>query len=213
MCQNLRDSSGRFVKGVNASPETQFKKGQHWREPKPYWDKTWLEEHYKNKHMSAREIAQMFGVTENNILYWLSKHNIKTRKMSDIRSLKYWGVSGADNPMWGKVDESNPNWKGGVTPERQSIYVSKKWKDAVKEVWKRDNAQCQKCKIKKDKSNAFHVHHIKDFTYVEDRCNPKNLILLCEKCHHWIHSRRNKNGEYIQQIRYTGRINGIFCPG
>ena len=43
LLQNMvRDNKGRFVKGVRSSPNTEFKKGQHWREPKPYWEKEWL---------------------------------------------------------------------------------------------------------------------------------------------------------------------------
>ena len=78
----------------------QFVKGHHWRKPKPWWDKGWLEKQYIEFERSAADIANDNGVTENTILYWLKKHRIKTRTMREIRANKYWGASGADNPMW-----------------------------------------------------------------------------------------------------------------
>jgi len=194
-----RDKKGRFVKGESASPETQFKKGEHWREKKPYWEKEWLEDQYWNKNRSAMDIANMFGVTENAIFYWLDKHNIKRRLISETRKNKHWGSSGVDNPMWNKKGELNPNWKGGVTPERQEFYVSQEWRKACSEVWKRDKATCQRCGIKKEGDMPFHIHHIRSFEVEEMRAKIDNLILLCEACHYWVHSRRNVNNEYIQE--------------
>jgi len=86
-----RNKKGQFVKGESYSPNTQFKPGQHWREKKPYWDKEWLSDEYVNKFRSANDIALQFGVTESAILFWLRKHKIKCRDVSEIRSRKYWG--------------------------------------------------------------------------------------------------------------------------
>lgn len=90
---------------------------------------------------------------------------------------------------------ANPKWKGGITAERQTFYRSPEWKEAVKAVWKRDNAICQRCAldhrtIDRDKTK-FDIHHIDSFAIVERRCDPDNLILLCEACHYWIHSKHN----------------------
>ena len=64
---------GRFIKGKRTSPETEFKKGQHWRSKKAYWDKDWLTKEYIIKKKSAKQIASENGCDENNILYFLRR--------------------------------------------------------------------------------------------------------------------------------------------
>lgn len=189
----MRNDKGQFTKGHRFSPETEFKKGQHWRPRKPYWDREWLRREYEDNFRSANEIAEQFGITEAAILHWLRKHKIPRRDMSEIRAEKHWGMSGEDNAMFGKRGEEVPNWKGGVTAERQAFYSSIGWKKARKAVYKRDKHKCQRCG---DKEN-LHIHHIVSFANEELRADPNNLILLCADCHHWVHSKENTNKEYI----------------
>ena len=181
-----RNSSGRIV-------------GGHWRNPKPFWNKSWCEQEYLVCGRSAKDIATSYNVTESAVLYWLGKHHISTRSMVEIRQKKYWGESGVDNPMWNRKGELNPNWKGGVTPERQAFYQSQEWKRACSFVWRRDNATCQRCSLLHSESldMPFHIHHIKSFSVVETRVTVTNLVLLCETCHHFVHSKRNVDGEYL----------------
>ena len=189
----MRNDKGQFTKGHHFSPETEFKKGQHWRPKKPYWDKDWLENEYAVKERSADDIARQFGITEAAILFWLRKHNILRREMSNIRSKKHWGLAGEQNGMYGRTGENSSNWKGGITPERQEFYISVEWKKACSEVYKRDNAQCQRCGNK----DNLHVHHIVTFANKELRADINNLVLLCAKCHRFVHSKKNINGEFI----------------
>jgi hypothetical protein len=177
-----------------------FMKGTHWRTPKPWWDKDWLVAEYISKGRSAMNIAIEGKCTENNILFWLKKHSIQTRAMHDIRKAKHWGQCGADNPMWNKRGELNPNWRGGVTPERQEFYMSIAWKKACSFVWKRDHNECQRCGLKSGNGVPMHIHHIKSFADTEFRAVVGNLVLLCEVCHHFVHSRRNINAEFISEI-------------
>jgi len=195
----MRNNKGQFIKGFSASPKTQFKKGNHWRSHKPYWDKDWLIHEYINLQKSAKEIAENMGCKENNILYFLKKHEIPTRQMVDIRAIKYWGVSGEDNPMCGKTGEQNPNWLGGVTPERQAFYLSQEWKSACSSVWARDKATCQRCDIKASSELTFHIHHIVSFSSKELRGDINNLVLLCESCHHFVHSNKNIEKDFIRK--------------
>lgn len=189
----MRNDKGQFTKGHHFSPETEFKKGQHWRPKKPYWDKDWLVSEYATKERSANDIASEFGITEAAILFWLRKHNILRREMSNIRSKKHWGLAGEQNGMYGRTGENSSNWKGGITPERQEFYISDEWKKACSEVYKRDNAQCQRCGNK----DNLHVHHIVTFANKELRADIDNLVLLCAKCHRFVHSKNNINQEYI----------------
>lgn len=103
--------------------------------------------------------------------------------------------------MKGRKGADTPNWKGGITPDRQKVHGSPEWKSAIKIVWKRDNATCQRCGLRHGKKRIFgqfDIHHIKDFSHVELRCVPSNLVLLCEKCHYWVHSLENKNKDFIK---------------
>ena len=198
----MRDKKGRFVKGYSASPETQFKKGQHWREKSPWWDKKWLENEYVKKKKSSSDIAMEYGVTEAAIIYWMRKHKIKRRTISEARKIKKWGSKGKDNPMWNKRGKDNPRWLGGITPERQSFYASYKWKMACSSVWKRDNATCQRCGTHRNEldDKQMHIHHIVSFANKELRTEISNLVLLCKKCHNFVHSKRNKYNEFISEI-------------
>lgn len=181
----------------------QFLPGTHWRQSQPFREKAWLEGEYVNRGRSAGDIAAQFGVTDAAILFWLRKHEIPRRSISGARELKHWGLSGSDNPMWNKRGELNPRWLGGVTPERQEFYTSQAWKDACSSVWKRDNATCQRCGLYRidQPDMPFHIHHIVSFAVRELRAEASNLVLLCETCHHFVHSRRNIDGEYLSEER------------
>lgn len=197
----MRNKDGTFLAGSHASAATEFKKGDHWRKPQPFRDKEWLEQHYVSDGMSTGEIAAMFSVTDAAVIFWLRKHGIKRRSISEARSVKYWGNSGADNPMWGKKGELNPSWKGGIAPERQTFYSSPAWKDAYAFVWERDGGKCRRCGASNggEHDRRMHVHHIVSFHCKELRCDANNLVVVCSKCHGFIHSKRNVNGEYIQK--------------
>ena len=195
-----RDSKGRFIKGVRYSPQTEFKKGEHWRKHSVFREKTYLLSEYQDKKRSAMEIAQEHGVTEATILYWLKKNNIKARTVSETRKIKYWGVAGEKNPMFGKHGALSPAWKNGLTPERQSVYAKSAWKQIMKFVYTRDNHQCKRCGTSGTDENRLHTHHIKPWKKNPDsRLDKENIILLCRNCHVWVHSRKNTGNEYIQR--------------
>lgn len=126
-------------------------------------------------------------------------------KMRDIR-LKDGHVPylNKDGVHWlkGVTGKGHPSFKGGLTPERQSVYSSEKWCEAVKEVWKRDNATCQNCgkhhNTEKNRGN-FHIHHIISFQIKEYQTDSNNLILLCKECHKWVHSKNNINQKFINK--------------
>jgi mannose-6-phosphate isomerase-like protein (cupin superfamily) len=195
----MKRDNGRFLKGVSYSVETQFKKGQHWREKKPYWDKDWLINQYLTLKKSSQQIASEQGCGDHNIQYFLKKHKIPTRSVSEVRKIQHWGSIGADNPMFNRKGELSPNWKGGISLERQAFYSSSEWKSVCRLVWKRDNYSCKRCLIKSDQGVPFHIHHIVSFKNKELRSDPKNLLLMCEVCHHWIHSKKNVDGKYVEQ--------------
>lgn len=103
----------------------------------------------------------------------------------------------------GKRGAETPNWKGGVTPERQEFYRSEEWKLACKTVWQLADARCEKCRLdhrKIDRSVIkFHVHHIVSFRYRPLRAEPSNLALLCDKCHRFVHSKLNTDRLFLKE--------------
>jgi len=111
-------------------------------------------------------------------------------------------------PFKGKRGAETPNWKGGVTPERQAFYSSPEWAKAIKAVWHRADAKCERCGLDHrtiDRTKKrFHVHHIVSFQIRELRAVVSNLALLCDTCHRWVHSKRNKNHEFIRESNGAG---------
>ena len=105
--------------------------------------------------------------------------------------------------MKGRKGKNTPNWKGGITPDRQAVYSSEPWVEAVKGVWARDNAICQRCGKHHNETKyrgTFHIHHVVSFEVKELRTSVDNLILLCAKCHRWVHGKKNTNKEFIGEI-------------
>jgi len=197
----MRNEKGQFIKGHSSSPNTQFKNGEHWRTPQQFREKSYLEAEYLEKKRSTGEIAEEFGVTDAAIIFWLKRYGIPRRSISEARAEKHWGVSGEDNPMFGRTGADSPQWKGGCTPERQAFYASLEWSKVCALVWRRDKAICQRCGEKSSNSLKMHIHHIAPFAVRELRAEPTNLLLICETCHHWIHSKKNKYKEFIEEGR------------
>lgn len=189
---------GRFHKGERRSPGTEFKPGQHWRPRAAHWDREWLVREYATKRRPANEIAEEIGCTENNILFWLAKHGIPRRMMTEIRAAKHWGLAGEANGMFGRRGTDTPNWKGGVTPERAACYSSPEWAVASLAVWRRDFGTCQRCGDKANDGAKMHIHHIVSFAVLELRTELTNLVLLCVGCHPFIHSNANIEKKFIK---------------
>lgn len=149
--------------------------------------------------LSSSEIATRFDVTEANVLHFLRCYDIARRSMKEIRAKKHWGANGQANPMFGRRGSLSTNWKGGATPLRQSFYSSQEWKQACRAVYRRDSATCQRCLVSA-RDTKLHVHHIVSFAYEPLRANPSNLTLLCNRCHRWVHSKKNVNKEWTSEI-------------
>lgn len=193
---SMRNAQGQFTKGHRASPATEFKRGQHWRKRKPFWNRDWLYDAYVTQQRSAADIASEFRCRESNILYWLAKHDIPRRSISQTRAVKHWGASGQDNPMSGKRGPLSSGWKGGITPERQAFYSSLAWAQAVEVVRARDGSTCQRCGAETN-GRKGHIHHLAGWNCVERRADPTALCVLCSKCHGWVHSKRNTQREFL----------------
>lgn len=176
----------------------QFLLGTHWRPRAPYWDAEWLLREYSVLGRSTGEIASSAGITDAAIIYWLKKHNIPRRSISDARAKKHWGASGELNPMYGKTGAKNPRYVDGSSPERQRMYAQSEGRSFIREILKRDKYKCCRCGAKKEKKKSLHVHHIAAWAGNEElRFDKDNVITLCRNCHSWVHSKANTDQEYI----------------
>lgn len=60
------------------------------REEKPWQDRKTLRKLYRDKRMSPLEIAEMYGnITAAGIRYWIDKHDIEKRSMSEAARLRW----------------------------------------------------------------------------------------------------------------------------
>lgn len=174
----------------------QFQPGQHWRPHQAFRDADWLRHEYLVVGRSAGDIARSFGVGDTAIHFWLKRHKIPTRSVSQARRLKHWGVEGERNPMFGRRGSANPNWQGGLSPLRQAFYASHEWLRVKRQVRKRDSA-CLFC----GDAGRFHYHHIIPFSkapllalFVDNVCR------LCVGCHRGIQRREMRFAKRLQRI-------------
>lgn len=132
-----------------------------------------------------------------------TKEKIRQARIADGSRCLF--LPNGDHVLKGKRGASHPSWQGGVTtPVRQSFYASDAWKSACVTVWRRDNAICQRCILDHRSIDRqvmkFHIHHIYGFTrFPSLRADPNNLVLLCETCHRWVHSKSNINKDWIKK--------------
>lgn len=194
----MRKPNGQFTKGHAESRATQFKKGAHWRNPKPHWKKEWMEKHYIKCQLSALAIATLADCTEANVLYWLRKHGIPRRTTREVRKIKKWGMPGSANGMYGRTGEDNPRYVDGSSPERQRLYAQGKGKDFLSTVLRRDEYCCQRCQAPKKGARSLHVHHIMPWAGNKNlRFDLNNVVTVCDSCHNWIHSKKNTKRAYL----------------
>lgn len=193
-------------------------------------DKDWLYQKYITEGLSMVDIGRMVDRDPKTILHWMRKYEIPTRPRGALENFKGRRVTHRvhSEDTKRKISEQSrargavpylrngvhfnkgkrgavvANWKGGITPERQAFYRSGEWKTAVKIVWARDNATCQRCNMdhrtldrKSPDYRKFHVHHIVSFAVKELRADPDNLVLLCRSCHLFVHSKENRERIFI----------------
>lgn len=120
----------------------------------------------------------------------------KRARLSAVRKGKR---TGKDNPFYGKTHtpevreriakaasafhsgEGHWNWQGGITPEKNSIRRSVKYKTWRLAIFERDDYTCRGCGAR---GVHLEAHHIKSFSEHPDlRFVVDNGITYCQKCH------------------------------
>jgi len=180
------------------------------RDSKRVWE--WIKEYGVETRKRGTDYGQCFkkgmiGSMTGKKHSEATKEKIRAASIADGRVP--WGKG--NDPYWkGKTGSQHPSFKGGLTPERQSVYSSQEWVNAVKKVWARDNAICQRCGVhhnSQEQRGNFHIHHIVSFQVPELRTEESNLLLLCKPCHKWVHSKKNIDKELLDTNTSNCQIN------
>lgn len=115
-------------------------------------------------------------------------------KISNARKIEGAFV-GSKNPMFNskRFGELNPNWKGGITNDKEVAMRSEEYKKWRNDVFKRDNYTCQCCG---KMTHNIEAHHLDNFVqYIDKRYDVDNGITLCKKCHN-----PNQKGSYHNEM-------------
>ena len=149
--------------------------------------------------MSMRDIARHYGVGETVVFTRIKQAGLATISRSrrltgkpktpeHIANFKAGNKGRYDGP-------SNPNWRGGITPERVAGRTKPEysaWREAVLQA---AGHRCQRCGVENGSrcgccghTIKLHAHHpISYALHPERRYDPANGEALCEKCHHAEH--------------------------
>ena len=108
---------------------------------------------------------------------WKEKRNRKycsRRCYGRAKSLKFTG-------------KKNPQYIDGRTKKYpKAFYLSAEWRTKRKEIYQRDNYECQLCG---EHGGRLHAHHIISAGVCKDSLSNKNLITLCQSCHTKVHGK------------------------
>lgn len=132
--------------------------------------------------------------------HWLGRqHTPEARELiSEAATRPRPWLRGESNGMYGVTQELNPNWRGGVSPERQRVYASSAWKEVRRQVIERDAATCRRCGVRPSGHKALHLHHVESWEESPARrLDPDNLATLCRACHEWVHGGLNVDREWL----------------
>lgn len=82
--------------------------------------------------------------------------------------------------------ENHPNWKGGISGDRDRFMSTNAYKEWRTEVFRRDEYKCVCCDVN---SNTLEAHHILPYASNEDmRTDVSNGVTMCRKHHSEFHS-------------------------
>lgn len=178
------------------------------RDPKRVWE--WLRNYNIKTRPRGTDYGQNFKKGQISAFKG-KKHTEETKEKTRQARLKDGRIPCYINGIhWMHYYKRKPaSWRGGITPERQAFYSTEQWSNAIKKVWKRDKGLCGRCNKKhntKQNRGSFHIHHIINFSFKKTRAKLDNLILLCRTCHLWVHSIKNKKGEFIKDEKENKSI-------
>ena len=97
--------------------------------------------------------------------------------------------------------ENHPNWKGGISGDRNRFMSTNEYKEWRTEVFRRDGYKCVCCDVN---SNTLEAHHILPYASNEDiRTDVSNGVTMCRKHHadfRSIHGRASIGKEELEEF-------------
>lgn len=159
---------------------------------------------YVTQHKDCVQIGKLVKRDPKSIWSWLKDYKIETRGRGSYGNPMPSPFKGMRFPD--RQGENSPAWKGGVTPERNAFYASDEWKRVVRFVYGRAKNRCERCGALREWRGGFHVHHIISFEVEELRAKAVNLVVICNDCHYFIHSKDNVLFEYLATPIESRRI-------
>ncbi len=148
----------------------------------------------RHNHYVAGEARSKPGVQTSLLNPFFGRtHTPETRAvLSEKASVPKPWLRGDRNGMAGRTGSSNPNWRGGGSPERQRLYATSEGREFMRSVRRRDEFRCVEC----GSTRQLHVHHLRGWAeYPAGRLDPDNAVTLCRGCHIREHT---KGGERHQ---------------
>jgi hypothetical protein len=138
---------------------------------------------------AARKATTPTQLAMLNPFYGRRHSEATKRTISEKASVPKPWIRGERNGMSGRTGASNPNWRGGSSPERQRLYAGSEWRRLRRIVIARDRV-CTTC----GNDESRHLHHVKAWaTHPELRFDPDNVTLLCRPCHHDAHRKEARH--------------------
>ena len=84
------------------------------------------------------------------------------------------------------------------------FYKRKTWRRKRREILRRDNHECQRCKARGRYSKATVVHHIEHLDRRPDLAlHSPNLLALCEPCHNLEHPEKVAGLKFVRRQPLT----------
>lgn len=183
-----------FSKEVMFNSKWKTKRGHNFRIVHSRWNKGLTKETDKRVRNNGISIAKALIYNKGKTLEEIYgkekglKIRIKIKESHNTDKYRQWDSEfhkGKNNPMYGRINETHPNWKGGITPLNRRIrgtYLYREWREKV---FQRDNWTCQMCN---NRGGFLHPHHIKSFSkFPELRFKLSNGITLHKDCHILLH--------------------------
>lgn len=181
-----------------------------------YKDKAWLEEQYIRNNLEQATIGALAGVSKHTVRTWIRKFQLQKPAGSWTAGRKPWnaGLRYANGPTHSeaakaifrqnKLGAKNPNWRGGVTKQRQQI--AKECHKFRAEVYAADDYACRLCR---QKGGKLALHHILPVWYRPDLATQKaNLATVCAECHE-----QRLNNHELEFVEFFGIPKDQLPPG